>query len=236
MSILTESAHRLGRSVLEALLPQDCMLCGSASGAELLCAACDRELPRLPAHRCPQCALPTPDGERCGRCLTQAPHFDATLAVFRYDFPIDKLVQAYKYGQQLALAGYFVRQFSPARWPPDADLLLALPLHAKRLRARGYNQALEIARPLARRTGTPLATAICTRSRDTPPQADLRWRERVKNIRNAFDCTTDLSGKHIVLVDDVLTTGASVGECARTLKLHGAARVTVAVVARAIID
>ena len=151
-------------------------------------------------------------------------------------FRSDKLVQAYKYGHKLALAGYFARQFSSARWPPDADLLLPLPLHAKRLQERGFNQALEIGRHLARRTGMPLASAVCLRTRNTAPQADLHWRERAKNMRNAFSCTTDLSGKHVILIDDVLTTGASVGECARTLKLHGAARVTVGVVARTIIN
>lgn len=109
-----------------------------------------------------------------------------------------------------------------------------MPLHPKRLRERGFNQALELARPVGRATGLPIDTTSCQRVRHTPAQAALPWRERVKNIRGAFHCTADFSGKRLLLVDDVMTTGASIDECARTLKLHGAARVSALVVARAL--
>ena len=112
------------------------------------------------------------------------------------------------------------------------DLIIPLPLHGERLRERGFNQALELARPIARHLRCPIATTVCQRIRHTAAQADLPWKERAKNMRGAFHCSDDLSGQRILLVDDVMTTGATLDECARTLKLHGATSVTLAVVAR----
>lgn len=233
MSILTQSADILRRAC-GALLAQDCLLCGAASGNGILCPACANDLPRLPAAHCPQCALPTPQGERCGRCLGKPPHYDATLAAFRYDFPLDKLVQSFKYAHRLALAAYLGQQLAALAKDCRADRIVPLPLHPQRLRERGFNQALELARPIKAACHLPIDTGICTRIRHTAPQAELPWRERIGNIRGAFHCTADLSGQSILLVDDVMTTGASLNECARTLKLHGAARVTLLVVARAL--
>lgn len=215
-------------------LTQDCLLCGAASEREILCHACIAELPRLPPQCCPRCALPTPNGEICGRCLADPPHYDAAKAAFSYDFPLDRLVQSFKYGHRLALAGFLGRHLAATAGDIDADLIVPLPLHATRLRERGFNQALELARPLARLTCVPIDARSCRRIRPTPAQAALPWRERVKNIRGAFHCDTDFGGKRVLLVDDVMTTGASIDECARTLKLHGAASVTALVVARAL--
>jgi len=107
-------------------------------------------------------------------------------------------------------------------------------LHRTRLRERGFNQALELARPVADTLKKPIDTDCCLRIRHTAAQANLPWRERAKNIRGAFHCTKDLSGTRVLLVDDVMTTGASLNECARTLKLHGADEVTLLVLARAL--
>jgi len=233
MSILTRSRDFICRAG-GALLEQDCLLCGAASGETILCPACAADLPRLSAHHCPQCALPTPHGERCGHCLSKAPHYDATHAAFSYDFPVDKLIQAFKYAHRLALGAYFGRQLATLAQGCAADLIVPLPLHPLRLRERGFNQALKLARPISQACGVPIDCASCRRTRHTPAQAKLPWRARAKNIRGAFHCSTDLSGKKIVLVDDVMTTGASLDECARTLKLHGAAQVTLLVVARAL--
>ncbi len=233
MRILTQSAELIRRA-LDKLLAQDCLLCAANSGAAILCPACANDLPRLPAPHCPQCALPTPLGERCGRCLRQPPHYDATLAVFCYDFPVDKLIQSFKYAHRLALGAYFGRQLATLAQGCAADLLIPLPLHRQRLRERGFNQALELARPVGQICGWPIAAQLCSRTRPTPAQAGLPWREREKNVRGAFHCQADLTGQRIVLVDDVMTTGASLNECARTLKLHGAAQVTLLVVARAL--
>jgi ComF family protein len=237
MSILTQSMDLIRcstRHICGALLTQDCLLCGAVSGAAIVCSACVGDLPRLPAQHCPQCALPTPTGERCGRCLAKPPHYDATLAAFLYDFPVDKLVQSFKYAHRLALGAYFGQQLAALSKACSVDFLMPLPLHPQRLRERGFNQALELARPLAAAHGWAIDTQHCSRIRHTPAQAQLPWRERAKNIRGAFDCSVDLSGKKIALVDDVMTTGASLNECARTLKLHGAAQVTVIVLARAL--
>ena len=229
---------RAGRRLGTALLPQDCFLCGAASGDELLCAACGSDLPPLPALCCPVCALPTPQGETCGACLKSPPHFDATLSCFSYAFPVDRLIQALKYQHRLVVAGYLADALLRAlRIPPvPADLLLALPLSAQRLRERGFNQALEIARPLARRLGLPLPIDGYRRVVDTAPQASLPWQERHKNMQGAFECELDLSGKTVIVIDDVMTTGATLNEFARTLKTHGAAKVSNWVVARALRD
>ncbi len=218
----------------EMLLTQDCLLCADVSERDILCHACAAELPRLPQERCPCCALPTPNGEICGRCLANPPHYDSTQSAFAYDFPLDKLVQSFKYGHQLALAGFLGQQIAALAGGIEADLIIPLPLHPNRLRERGFNQALELARPVSRATSLPIDTGSCKRVRHTPAQAELPWRERVKNIRGAFHCTADFSGKRLLLIDDVMTTGASIDECARTLKLHGAASVSVLVVARAL--
>jgi len=212
---------------------QDCLLCGGVSSFDLLCAACAAEMPRLPKPCCPRCAMPTPNGEICGRCLRKPPYFDAAQAIYHYDFPLDKLIQAFKYSHRLALGTYFGRQLA-ALEPPEADLIIPLPLHIERLRERGFNQALELARPLSKAWQLPIDAKSCSRTRNTTAQAHLPWRQRVKNMRDAFHCATDLSEKRIVLVDDVMTTGASLNECARTLKLHGAKNVTVLIVARAL--
>ncbi|MBK7953146.1 MAG: ComF family protein [Candidatus Accumulibacter sp.] len=233
MSILTQSA-RLVRRSCDRLLSQDCLLCGARSAASLLCRACEADLPRLPMPCCARCALPSSHGEVCGRCLARPPHYDATFAAFRYGFPIDKLVQAFKYGHRLALASYFGRQLALLTDSATADLIIPLPLHRLRLRERGFNQALELARPLSKAWRVPIDARSCRRIRHTAAQADLPWRERASNVRGAFDCTSDLTGRRLLLIDDVMTTGASLDELARTVKLHGAAQVTLLVLARAL--
>ncbi|HMW57383.1 MAG TPA: ComF family protein, partial [Accumulibacter sp.] len=212
----------------------DCLLCAADSRSSLLCTACADDLPRLPAESCPRCALPTPAGEVCGRCLRQAPHYDAALAAFRYAFPVDRLIQTFKYDQRLALADYFGRRLAVLAAACTADVIVPLPLHPLRLRERGFNQALELARPVSRSRAIALDAHSCQRIRHTPAQAALPWRERTRNVRGAFHCTTDFTHRRILLIDDVMTTGASLDEMARTLKLHGASQVTVLVVARAL--
>jgi ComF family protein len=234
MRLFGDFAKRL----CDGLCAQDCLLCGRGSGGQILCRACADDLPRLPASRCRRCALPIPSapaGECCGRCLRHPPHYDRTLAVFSYGFPMDRLIQSFKYGHRLALAaflgGELAAQIVQVVDAP-VDLVVPLPLHPSRLRERGFNQALELARPVARSLGRPLDVRVCRRIRPTPAQAGLPWKERKKNMRAAFDCTRGISGQRILLVDDVMTTGASLDECARTLKKHGAAEVTLLVAAR----
>ena len=234
---LTRGMLRAGKLFGATLLPQDCFLCGSTAGNGLLCSACAADLPRMPAALCSICALPTPGAAVCGGCLRKAPYFDATQACFRYAFPVDRLVQSLKYNHRLAVSAYLgeaMLKAAPRTMP--ADMILALPLAPQRLQERGFNQALEIARPLARRLGLPLAITGYKRTLNNAPQAILPWKERQKNIRGAFECALDLSGKSLIVIDDVMTTGATLNEFARTLKNHGAVRVTNWVVARALKD
>ncbi len=225
-------------SALAAVLPQDCLLCGRSGSGDLLCGACARSLPRLPASRCPVCAETVPANDAalpCGACLKTTPAFDATSAAFRYAFPVDKLVQTLKYGHRLAIAG-FLAEAMLAGPRPAGDLLIPLPLSPQRLRERGFNQAVEIARPLARSLRLPLLVDAGTRRLDTAPQATLPWKARRKNVRHAFDCAADLAGAHVLVIDDVMTTGATLDEFARVLKAHGAVAVSNWVAARALRD
>jgi len=227
----------------------DCFLCGAASGNVLLCAACDEGLPYLTDQRCPQCALPGVDARQCGACLREAPYFDATHALWTYDFPVNRMIQSLKFSCRLANADFFgmalarlasmksgaVNQLEHDRaLPSDSlpDFILPVPLSAERLAARGFNQALEVARQLSQQTGVPLMRYDVVRQRNTMPQSRLPWKARVKNIRHAFDCQMDLTSKTVWVVDDVMTTGATLNELARTLKAHGAARVENWVLAR----
>jgi len=221
--------------VIAVLLPQECLLCAAPSGATPLCTACAHTLPPLPTPSCPVCALPSPGGTTCGACLKSPPAFDATIAVWRYAFPVDRLVQALKFEHRLALAAVFAAAMR-TNPPPHGDLLLPLPLAAGRLRERGFNQAAEIARPLARHLRLPLSLDDCRRTRETAAQSSLPWKTRRRNVKNAFECATDLRDRHIIVIDDVMTTGATLDELARTLKQHGATTVTNWVVARALRD
>lgn len=218
--------------MLDACLPASCLLCGGDSPAAL-CAACAADLPPL-AKGCPQCAEPTTHGERCGRCLTRPPHFDATFAAYRYAFPLDSLMQAYKYSGELALGDWFGQKLAEGARGLSFDRIVPMPLHPHRLRERGFNQAVELARQIGRMLDKPVDLDACRRRRPTTPQAELPLKRRGANVRGAFECGVDLDGSAILLVDDVMTTGATLDECARILKLHGAGSVSVAVVARAL--
>ncbi len=238
MSILPQP-NQLGlfaRHLLDTVLPCSCLLCGDASAKDLLCAACRSDLPPLPAALCPQCSEQTTHGERCGRCLHTPPHFDGCLALFRYDFPVDRIIQALKYGHQLAVAPWLADQLADLLDSATIGRIMPMPLHPDRLRERGFNQAGEIARALAGRLRIELDTRSLVRTRSTPTQTGRQRKERMRNVRGAFECHADLAGQHILLVDDVMTSGASLNECARVLKLHGAASIRLAVAARAFRD
>jgi ComF family protein len=210
---------------MRLLFGGSCFLCrGAARG--VLCEDCDAELPRLAQPLCPRCALASPGGALCGRCLAEPPHYDATVAALAYEFPADVLVHALKFRGELALALFLgAILFQDMK---DTDLIVPVPLSAARLRERGYNQAVEIARA----TGRPVELELCTKQRNTAQQTDLPLSERRRNVRGAFACGRSLAGAAVAVVDDVMTTGATLDEIAATLKAAGAARVTNWVVAR----
>lgn len=236
MSILPQAsaARRFARQAAGALLPTSCLLCGSDAAGQLLCLACQDDLPNLPSALCPLCNEQTTHSERCGACLKDTPFFDRTTARFRYDFPVDRIIHALKYGHQLAVANWLAKQMAESMNKDDLDLIIPMPLHPSRLRERGFNQSAEIARYLGNRLELPVDRSALHRIRATPPQAELPVRERQRNVRGAFECHSDFRGRHLLLIDDVMTTGATLNECARVLKLHGARRITVAVAARAL--
>lgn len=213
------------------LLPQSCLLCGAHDATGPLCPPCLADLPWLPGNRCAVCALPLTSGKVCGACLDRPPRFDRVEAVFAYRYPVDALIHAFKYGGRLALARILGESLA-GRVARDVDAIVPMPLARGRLAERGFNQALEIARVAAAATGIALLPRACRKVTETPAQAMLPWKERARNVRRAFVCDADLAGKRIAVVDDVLTTGATLNELARVLRKAGAVEVRGWVVAR----
>jgi ComF family protein len=219
-------------------LPQRCELCTAPSGEPLLCDACNADLPRL-VEACPVCALPSVDSAACGACLANPPPWTRTTAALVYAFPVDRLLQQLKYGGRLALADWAgaaladAVRASFASHPdiPRPNRVVPLPLADARQRKRGFNQAREIAARAARGVALPLASLL-VRVGETAPQAALPWKARAKNVRGAFAVEGEVRGARIALVDDVMTTGATLAEAARTLVRAGAADVECWVVAR----
>lgn len=215
------------------ILPQACVLCAAPAGAYPLCRGCEQDLPWHTAGNCPVCALPSGTGDICGACLKKPPAFDATLAALQYRFPVDALLQRYKYAHLLAvgdlLSALLTRRLKQTSLP---ELLIPMPLHPTRLRERGFNQAVEIARGVSAQLDIRLETHLCRRTRPTQPQTGLTPQQRRHNLRGVFACEESLHGKHVALLDDVMTTGASLDALARTVKQAGAVRVDCWVVAR----
>jgi ComF family protein len=212
---------------------QPCFLCGARSRKQLLCPDCIGDLPRLPDRRCPVCALPTPQGEVCGACLKHPPAFDRTIAAWQYAFPASVLIQQLKYAGELALASWLAGQLALELDGMDRpDLIIPMPLHANRLNQRGFNQAGLIGRRLATILEIPIDYAACRRVKATRPQVELPYKERSGNLKGAFACDRDLAGKRVALVDDVMTSGASLEALARVVRKAGATEVSAWVVAR----
>ena len=218
------------------VLPLRCLLCGAAGADGIdLCAECAAELPRNPSC-CARCAVPlaTP-AELCGECQRRAPPWDTAWAPFRYGWPLDRLESRYKFSRDLAagrvLSALWQREPRPLELPA---LLLSVPLHRSRLRQRGYNQALELARPLARSLGVPLRHDVLRRERRTAAQTELDAISRRRNVRGAFALRTGaVMPAHVAILDDVMTTGATLAECTRVLKRAGVMRVDAWALARA---
>lgn len=220
-----------------------CILCLGANpqpGMQL-CAGCEADLPWQQAC-CQRCALPLPQAAaQCGRCLKAPPPFSHALAPLIYRFPVDSLVPAFKYHDQTTigrLLGQLLAE-AAADWlqqdiAPCPDLLLPVPMHRKRQAQRGYNQAYELARDVAARTNLSCRPDLLERTQATLPQQGLDAKARRQNLRGAFSCPEpgQLQNRHLALIDDVMTTGVTLGEASRTLLIAGAASVQVWCVAR----
>ena len=221
---------------LDALLRPRCLLCGAPGDDGLeLCAACAAEWPRND-RCCAHCALPleTP-APSCGRCQRRAPPWHAAWAPFRYAWPLDRLEARFKFGADLAAGRLLARMWCAAPAPAELpQAIVAVPLHRARLRSRGYNQALELAAPLAQALRLPLLRDALHRTRATDAQSELTAVARRRNVRGAFVARFDGEApRHLAILDDVFTTGATLAECVRTLQRAGVARVDVWALARA---
>jgi ComF family protein len=214
-----------------------CLLCGTSATADGLCGDCRKVLPQLPQERCPTCASPAPGSQTCGRCLAHPPALDRVEAALAYAFPVDGLVQSLKYRHHLAAATALGELLAEAvAGSPMPEVLVPVPLGKQRLRERGFNQSLEIARVAARRLELAVDASALRRVRDTPAQVSLAFDARAKNVRGAFVCDAALAGARVALVDDVLTTGASLDECAKALRKAGASEVLGWVAARTLLE
>ena len=231
--------------IKQTLFAQNCTLCAGNFNNYLskilncarslsqyaICHACIKSLPWLNTSHCPQCGLTSDEG-LCGSCINSTPHFDATHAVFSYEFPINVMMQRYKYGNMLSLSTLFGQLLNDKIKQETIDLIIPMPMHPQRLKIRGFNQALEIARFLNTNSRNKLDYTSVIRQSLTPPQASLPLKARVNNIKGAFDVIGDVRGKKIAIVDDVMTSGASLNELAKTLKKAGAVHVECWVIAR----
>jgi ComF family protein len=209
------------------LFTQDCLLC-TAVAHGVLCGGCNADLPRRLHVGCLRCGEAGFEGQVCGVCLKSPPHFDCARIAYDYIFPFGRLMQAYKFNARLSLTALFadalVRRVRETNVVMP-DLIVPMPLAKKRLTERGFNQSALLGRAVAKQLNVRFGEARLLRVRETPPQAGLPREERLKNVKDAFDCKTDLKGLSVALIDDVMTTGATMSEAACALKKQGAARV-----------
>ena len=232
------------KASVDLFLPPACLLCGqrlddSAKGPDF-CETCMAGVTPLgPAHCC-LCAQPfanATSSHLCGSCLKRPPGFTMVHAAGRYHGSIKDAVHRLKHCNQLVLAkplGLILGEvIADAAHACRFDTIVPVPLHRQRLRARGYNQAVEIARPLSRQLGLPIEAGLLQRSRRTPPQQGLAADQRRRNLRHAFALAGQVTGARVLLVDDIMTTGETVRECCRVLAQGGTEDIQVAVVGRA---
>ncbi|MFT4068525.1 MAG: ComF family protein [Paraburkholderia sp.] len=223
---------------LDAVLPNLCALCGNLSHTTL-CGGCDEAYWNESRLRCTVCAVPLPASRwtararyRCADCVARPPPFDASFALADYRAPLDTLAVGLKFRARLMLARDFAQRLARLAqdvWHDETerpDVIAPVPLAARRLAGRGYNQAWQIARPLARALGVRSDATLLERTRDTAPQSRLDLEARRLNVGRAFRVAHAVRGLHVGIVDDVMTSGATLEALAHTLKTAGTLRVT----------
>ncbi|MGX2039081.1 ComF family protein [Methylocaldum sp. MU1018] len=219
------------------LYPPTCLLCGDPGRAGIdLCPDCLRSLP-YNAVACPRCALPleSPAPQTCGSCQKKPPVFDAAFALFRYEEPVRHLIQSLKFGARYPCARLLGTLMAErlAALEEKPSVIVPVPLHRSRYRQRGFNQAIEIARTVSRRLHVPLDLNSCRRIRPTAAQTGLPAKQRRNNLRHAFAVEMPVEHRHAVILDDVMTTGATANELAGALRRAGVAKIDVWACARA---
>ena len=236
-----KALRRWGEHCLDATLPRHCVLCGLRSGPGNLCGPCRSDLPRA-SHACLSCALPIRNAGDllCGRCLRRAPPWERVVAPLLYAYPVDRLVCRFKFGRDFACGNVLALEMLHAVRDgahPRPDLIVPVPLHRARHVSRAFNQAHLLARWVGAAMAIPVRSRLLWRKQRTRAQSGLDAADRMCNIRGAFQCGSGaariLTNAHVALVDDVMTTGATLAECSNTLCRAGVARVSVWVAARA---
>lgn len=228
-----------------SVLASNCVLCGDFVTRDIsLCLACEETLPKI-NNACEQCGIPLEkqltDSVKCGQCIQVSPEVDYTISLFHYENPVSYLIGQMKFQQQLSCAAILgallhdqiVVNESGMTFP---DAILPVPLHSNRLAKRGFNQSLEISRYIAKQTKLPILLNVVNRDKNTEMQTNLNKQQRLKNIKGCFSLLESPKVEHVVIVDDVITTGATTNELARLLKSSGVKKVGVWSIARADLD
>lgn len=219
--------------------PCRCVFCQqTVAHSFAICPDCYQALPHNKTC-CLRCALPLMEdvGKTawCGRCIRKLPAFDYACSPLRYEDDVIGLIHQLKFAEKITYAQtigeILLQHFSAIDERPDC--LLPVALHKSRLRQRGFNQSIEISRVLAKKLGLPIEHTAIVRQRSTAAQTGLNAKQRLKNIRGAFSVVGKLNYKHVLIIDDVMTTGATVNELAKLLKKNGVERVGVLSIARA---
>lgn len=243
--LLTDWLRTISRRGLNILLPARCIGCGvNVEQAGALCVECWGKIQFISKPSCFKCGTPFPyhmgDNAICGGCMESPPLYDRAVSAFLYDDASRKLITRFKYGDQIhsarTLTEFMFRAGQDFLW--QGDVIVPVPLHPIRLLKRRYNQSALLAQILSHQSDVPYNPSALVRSRHIPPQASLQRNKRQKNVKGAFDVPVKqqeyINGKIILLVDDVVTTGATLNECARVLKKAGAAKVFVLTLAKTV--
>ncbi len=230
--------------ISDVIFPPQCMGCAEilSRGRQLFCLACKEKIKFIRGSLCPVCGttfLDSPaESHLCGNCIENKTYFSCARAVFSYETIILDVIHKFKYGNNISVGAMLASFMADFSFPDvdfsDHSLMIPVPLHIKRLRERGFNQSLILARALAKKWQIPINFSLLKRHKSTLTQTGLHKTERKQNIKGAFEVNDKkiIAGKNIILVDDVYTTGATINECAKTMIKAGAQKVTVLTLAR----
>lgn len=221
--------------MFKLLLPHFCVICHKPSHRERdLCLACENQLPFL-KNACRICATPIPENNPiCGQCLNQKNPFDQTIAVFKYEPPVSQMITGLKFSAKLHYAPLFGKLLAE-KISNKPEIIIPIPLHKKRLKERGFNQSLEIAKQIGKQLHIPIDAKSCQRIIHTQPQAQVPAKDRKKNVKNAFEIIQKISANHIAVIDDVVTTGHTIYAFCQMLRKHGVQHIDVWCIARTIL-